>query len=91
MAFASAPDPVSPLARYRILSPNAGVRVSPLCLGAMNLGTAWKQFMGGVEKEEAFKLLDYFYDQGGNFIDVCPGPWRVLLTVDCEYVSERTE
>jgi predicted aldo/keto reductase-like oxidoreductase len=72
MAFASAPDPVSPLARYRILSPNAGVRVSPLCLGAMNLGTAWKQFMGGVEKEDAFKLLDYFYDQGGNFIDVRP-------------------
>jgi hypothetical protein len=70
MAFASAPDPVSPLARYRILSPNAGVRVSPLCLGAMNLGTAWEKFMGGVEKEDAFKLLDYFYDQGGNFIDV---------------------
>jgi aryl-alcohol dehydrogenase-like predicted oxidoreductase len=70
MAFAAPPPPVSPLNRYRILSPNAGVRVSPLCLGAMNLGTAWKEFMGGVEKEETFELLDYFYDQGGNFIDV---------------------
>ena len=26
--------------------------------------------MGGVDKEESFKLLDYYYDQGGNFIDV---------------------
>ena len=26
--------------------------------------------MGAVDKEESFKLLDYFYEQGGNFIDV---------------------
>jgi len=70
MAFAPAPEPVSPLGRYRILSPNAGVRVSPLCLGAMNIGTAWEKMMGAVPKEESFKLLDYFYEQGGNFIDV---------------------
>lgn len=80
MAFAPRPDPKSPLNRYRILSPNAAVRVSPLCLGAMNLGTAWKDFMGGVDKEESFKLLDYFYDQGGNFIDVSPGnSWQGLM------------
>jgi aryl-alcohol dehydrogenase-like predicted oxidoreductase len=70
MAFAPAPAPVSPLARYRLLSPNAAVRVSPLCLGAMNIGTAWAKMMGAVDKEESFKLLDYFYEQGGNFIDV---------------------
>ena len=70
MAFAPPPDAKGPLNRYRILSPNAGVRVSPLCLGAMNLGTAWKEIMGGVDKDESFKLLDYFYEQGGNFIDV---------------------
>ena len=70
MAFAPAPEPPSPLGRYRLLSPNAGVRVSPLCLGAMNIGTAWEKMMGAVPKEESFKLLDYFYDQGGNFIDV---------------------
>ena len=70
MAFASPPTPISPLNVYRILSPNAGVRVSPLCFGAMNLGTAWREMMGGVEKAEAFELLDYFFDQGGNFIDV---------------------
>jgi len=36
-----APPPKSPLARYRLLSPTAAVRVSPLCLGAMNFGEAW--------------------------------------------------
>jgi len=74
MAFAAAPDPKGPLNRYRILSPNAAVRVSPLCLGAMNLGESWAKIMGGVNKEESFKLLDYFYDNGGNFIDVLPSP-----------------
>lgn len=78
MAFAHAPDPVSPLARYRLLSPNAAVRVSPLCLGAMNLGTAWAKMMGALDKQESFKLLDYFYEQGGNFIDVTGANWRVF-------------
>jgi aryl-alcohol dehydrogenase-like predicted oxidoreductase len=71
MAFAPPPAPKGPLNRYRILSPNAGVRVSPLCLGAMNLGTNWAAHMGGVDKDASFELLDYFYDNGGNFIDVC--------------------
>jgi aryl-alcohol dehydrogenase-like predicted oxidoreductase len=57
------------------LSPNAGVRVSPLCLGAMSLGTAWGDRLGSVPKDEAFALLDYFYDQGGNFIDVHARHW----------------
>lgn len=37
----AAPPPKSLLARYRMLSPTAAVRVSPLCLGAMNFGNAW--------------------------------------------------
>jgi len=74
MARVPVPEPVSALGRYRILSPNAGVRVSPLCLGAMNLGTAWADRLGAVQKDDAFGLLDYFYDQGGNFIDVHPRP-----------------
>ena len=36
-----APEPESPLARYRVLSPNAAVRVSPLQLGAMSIGDKW--------------------------------------------------
>ena len=67
-----APEPESPLARYRILSPNASVRVSPLQLGAMSIGDSeeWRAGgMGAMDKESSFKLLDTFYEAGGNFID----------------------
>ncbi|KAI1324233.1 aldo/keto reductase [Xylariaceae sp. FL0255] len=64
-----APTPKSPLGRYRLLSPNAAVRVSPICLGAMNFGDAWKADLGPCDKEQSFKMLDFFYEQGGNFID----------------------
>ncbi|KAL8751894.1 MAG: hypothetical protein Q9184_005907 [Pyrenodesmia sp. 2 TL-2023] len=57
------------LGRHRILAPSAGVRVSPICLGAMNFGNAWKDVMGECSKETAWEMLDYFYDMGGNFID----------------------
>ena len=67
--FAPAPKPKSLLGYHRILSPTAGVRVSPLCLGAMNFGDAWKQFMGECSKETVFSILDYFHSNGGNFID----------------------
>lgn len=67
------PDPPAPatrLGRYRVLSPLAGVRVSPLALGAMNIGDQWEQFgMGAMDKESSFKLLDAYYEAGGNFID----------------------
>lgn len=39
--FAPAPEPATELGRYRVLSSTAGVRVSPLCLGAMSIGDAW--------------------------------------------------
>ncbi|RHZ43326.1 aldo/keto reductase [Aspergillus thermomutatus] len=67
--FQFAPKPASLLGYHRVLSPSAGIKVSPLCLGAMNFGTAWKDFMGECDKEQSFKLLDAFYDLGGNFID----------------------
>lgn len=60
--------PPSRLGRYRILSPNCGLRVSPLQLGAMSLGNVW-DFMGPITKEQGFELLDKYYDLGGNFID----------------------
>lgn len=71
-----APPPATPLGRYRVLSPLAGVRVSPLQLGAMSIGDseAWiKAGMGSMNKEESFKLLDAFYEAGGNFIDTANG------------------
>lgn len=59
----------TPLARHRQLAPTASVRVSPLCLGAMNFGEAYKAGMGECTKDTSFEILDYFYSQGGNFID----------------------
>jgi len=67
--FAPAPEPATPLGRLRVLSPSCGLRVSPLQLGAMSIGDAWSSFMGTMDKEKSFKLLDAFYDAGGNFVD----------------------
>ncbi|KAL4903585.1 hypothetical protein BDW74DRAFT_185973 [Aspergillus multicolor] len=64
-----APKPKSPLGYHRVLSPLAGIKVSPLCLGSMNFGTNWESFMGKCEKQEAFVIMDAFYEHGGNFID----------------------
>ncbi|ORX85759.1 putative aryl-alcohol dehydrogenase Aad14 [Basidiobolus meristosporus CBS 931.73] len=64
-----APEPSTELGRYRILSSTAGIRVSPLQLGAGSIGDAWSEFMGSMDKETAFKMLDTYYDAGGNFID----------------------
>ena len=64
-----APEPPTRLGRYRQLSANAGVHVSPLCLGAMSIGDKWNDYMGSMDKEASFKLLDAFYNAGGNFID----------------------
>jgi len=52
----------SPLARYRLLAPSASVRVSPLCLGAMNFGNAWKDYMGTCDQRATESILDFFYD-----------------------------
>ncbi|KAL4808247.1 NADP-dependent oxidoreductase domain-containing protein [Aspergillus unguis] len=64
-----APLPATPLGNLRILSPLASIRVSPLQLGGMSLGTAWSDFMGSMTKPQAFSLLDTFIQSGGNFID----------------------
>ncbi|KAJ5447388.1 hypothetical protein N7445_002209 [Penicillium cf. griseofulvum] len=67
--FKAAPEPATPLGRYRVLSSTAGIRVSPLQLGAMSIGDAWNQHMGSMSKEQSFALLDAFVAAGGNFID----------------------
>ncbi|KAL4761981.1 aldo/keto reductase [Aspergillus foveolatus] len=64
-----APEPRTELGRYRVLSSTAGIRVSPLQLGAMSIGEAWSDLMGSMNKESSFKLLDAFVEAGGNFID----------------------
>lgn len=67
--FKPAPEPATPLGRYRVLSSSAGIRVSPLQLGGMSIGDSWNKFMGSMNKEQSFKLLDAFVEAGGNFID----------------------
>ncbi|KAI9851708.1 MAG: hypothetical protein M1838_003046 [Thelocarpon superellum] len=69
MSLGPAPPPKSLLGRHRVLSPTAGVKVSPICLGGMSFGTAWKEMLGEVDKKTTFEILDFFYDQGGNFVD----------------------
>ncbi|KAF9256656.1 Aldo/keto reductase [Marasmius fiardii PR-910] len=64
-----APEPPTKLGYLRTLSTRAGISVSPLCLGAMSIGDQWSKFMGSMDKESSFKLLDTYFDMGGNFID----------------------
>ncbi|OHF00970.1 aryl-alcohol dehydrogenase AAD14 [Colletotrichum orchidophilum] len=71
--LAEAPEPPTELGRLRVLSPNAGIRVSPLALGAMSIGEAWAEVMGAMNKEQSYKLLDAFFESGGNFIDTANG------------------
>ncbi|CAI7605280.1 unnamed protein product [Penicillium manginii] len=61
------------LARHRQLAPSAAIRVSPICLGAMNFGDAFKDRLGECTKDSAFEILDHFFSQGGNFIDTSNG------------------
>ncbi|KAJ5919575.1 hypothetical protein N7454_009410 [Penicillium verhagenii] len=69
MPLPTHPPARSPLDRHRQLAPSASVRVSPLCLGAMNFGEALKGSLGECTKETAFEIMDFFVSQGGNFID----------------------
>ena len=46
---------------YRTLG-RTGVKVSPLCLGAMNFG-------GATNEEDSFEIIDLALDSGFNFID----------------------
>ncbi|KAH8107739.1 Aldo/keto reductase [Cristinia sonorae] len=67
--WAQPPPPPTKLGRYRKLAPLAGVHLSPISLGAMSIGDKWGSFMGSMDKEQSFKLLDAYYNAGGNFID----------------------
>ncbi|QKX60189.1 uncharacterized protein TRUGW13939_07332 [Talaromyces rugulosus] len=64
-----APPPPTALGNLRVLSSTAAIHVSPLALGGMSIGQAWAEGMGSMDKEASFKLLDYYFESGGNFID----------------------
>ncbi|KAM5358380.1 hypothetical protein ACJZ2D_015333 [Fusarium nematophilum] len=65
--FQSPPKPTNPLAYHRVLSPNAAVKVSPICLGGISIGNSWSEYTG--TNDDPFELLDAYYSLGGNFID----------------------
>lgn len=58
-----------PLTDYVTLG-RSGLRVSPLCLGAMTFGEDWGW---GSTVEESVVILREFLDRGGNFIDTANG------------------
>jgi len=54
-----------PLDHYVTLG-RSGLRVSPLCLGAMTFG---EDLGWGSSVEESRQIIDRFLELGGNFID----------------------
>jgi aryl-alcohol dehydrogenase-like predicted oxidoreductase len=48
----------------------SGLRVSPLCLGAMTFGTEVKW---GADEATARDMFNLYVDQGGNFVDTADG------------------
>ena len=57
--------PVTALTDYVTLG-RSGLRVSPLCLGAMTFGTEWGW---GSDVPTSEKVISRFLELGGNFID----------------------
>jgi aryl-alcohol dehydrogenase-like predicted oxidoreductase len=53
------------LTHFRTLG-RSGLRVSPLCLGAMTFGEQWGF---GADEATSHRLLDRYAEAGGNFID----------------------
>jgi len=68
MAFFQLPlKPDNPLVYHQILFRTASVKVSPLCLGGISIGSSWSELFG--KNEEPDTLLDSYFALGGNFID----------------------
>ncbi|KAI0163691.1 putative aryl-alcohol dehydrogenase [Pestalotiopsis sp. NC0098] len=74
------PEPATELGRHRIFSSTAALRVSPLQLGGMSIGEKWSGFLGSMDKEASFRLLDAYCEAGGNMIDTA-----------CNYQDEESE
>ncbi|GKT68046.1 norsolorinic acid reductase [Colletotrichum tofieldiae] len=82
------PPPGSLLGRHGLLAPTASVYVSPVCLGGMNFGEAWRGRLGACSKETCFEILDYSHGQGGNFIHTDYQDEELEEWI-CEWLSSR--
>ena len=57
--------PVGPLSSFRQLG-KSGLRVSPVCLGAMALGENWSRLLGETTQDEAKRIFNRYCDLGGR-------------------------
>ncbi|KAJ6556547.1 aryl-alcohol dehydrogenase [Mycena vulgaris] len=72
ISFVPAPPPATKLGRYRQLAPRAAIHVSPLPLGGLSIGDKWAAAgAGAMDKQSSFKLLDAYFDAGGERIKSC--------------------
>jgi aryl-alcohol dehydrogenase-like predicted oxidoreductase len=68
--FTEAAPPPTLLGRYRALSKHTSLQVSPLQLGGQSIGDQWHAIgMGSMDKDSSFKLMDAYFNAGGNIID----------------------
>jgi aryl-alcohol dehydrogenase-like predicted oxidoreductase len=64
-----------------------GLRVSPLCLGAMTFGTEWGW---GADETASRAIFDRYVDAGGNFIDTADGYQKGESEKMCgKFINER--
>jgi aryl-alcohol dehydrogenase-like predicted oxidoreductase len=64
-----------------------GLRVTPLCLGAMSFGTGWGW---GSDEKTSHQMIDRYLAAGGNFIDTADG-YQMGQSEEIvgKYVTER--
>ncbi len=60
--------PVGPLSNMVLLG-RSGLRVSPLCLGAMAFGETWMHLMGDTSKESSRVVFNTYCDLGGRRLE----------------------
>lgn len=60
-------DPPTEFGRLRILAKTAGIRVSPPALGGANIGQAWNDSWGFMDRKRAFELLDAYLEAGQTY------------------------
>ena len=64
-----------------------GLRVSPLCLGAMTFGSEWGW---GADEAVSRSIFDRYVDAGGNFIDTADGYQKGQSEQMCgEFINDR--
>ncbi|KAI0700083.1 aryl-alcohol dehydrogenase [Cytidiella melzeri] len=89
--FVPAPPPPTKLGRYRQFAPRAAIHVSPIVLGGMSIGDKWAAYgFGAMDKQSSYKLLDAYFEAGGNFIDTASnyqdGSSEIIIG---EWIEER--